>query len=246
MDRIIQSIPFFISLCDVKIVECMKILVVEDDDDIRTLISFNLEKEGHEIKEAKDGKEAIELFDSGTYQAVLLDILIPEVRGTDVLKHIRSVDGGKSTVLMVSALEDDQEIIDALENGADDYITKPFSPRYLIAKLKTIERLKNGSNVMNASSPKGLEMDKVKRKCTYKGKDVKLKETEFEILFLLLSFPEKVFTRKELIGKVRGNDYYVVERSVDVQMTSLRKKIGELGKNIETVWGIGYRWTEKI
>ena len=220
----------------------MKILVVEDDDDIRTLISFNLEKEGHEIKEAKDGKEAIALFDSGTYQAVLIDILIPEVRGTDVLKHIRSVDGGKSTVLMVSALEDDQEIIDALENGADDYITKPFSPRILIARIRAQLRGRNQEDTKADSLEYiGIKLDRTFHEVLIDGKPATLTANEFSILDLFMSSPGRVFSRDAIITALHGDGYPVTDRAVDVSIVNLRKKLGDKAAYIETVRGVGYK-----
>lgn len=223
----------------------MKILVVEDDQDISTLISFHLKSAGHSVFVASDGKKALEGLKKENFDLALLDILLPEVSGIEILKFIRKEKDEKMMVIMLSALEDDSVVISALENGADDYITKPFSPRVLLAKINTIRRLKRDEKEKDiVSSPTGIKMDKKKRKCVLDGKDLKLKETEFDILFILLSYPEKVFSRKELIEKLRGDDYFVVERSVDVQMTGLRKKLGSLERNINTVWGIGYRWTE--
>lgn len=225
----------------------MKILVVEDETDIRTLILFHLKNGGFETESAENGDEALDMLRNNKYDLIILDIMLPGTNGIDILKYIRYESRNKKLpVIITSALTEDVDIITALELGADDYMTKPFSPRVLLAKIKSVlRRVDTTENAnMSATSPSGLELDQKTRTCTLLGARIDLKVTEFDILFTLLSSPEKVFTRKELIESVRGQDYAVTERSIDVQITSIRKKLVHLGQNIQTVWGVGYKWTE--
>ena len=225
----------------------MRILVVEDDKDISTLISFHLRSNGFETDTAMNGREAEEKLSRGGYSLALLDILLPEISGIEVLKYIRSESPSPDMpVIMASALNDETDIIAALELGADDYITKPFSPKILVARIRSVIRRAEHRAVAGAiSTEKGISMDPGTRKCTVTGEPVILTATEFDMLMALIREGGRVLSRTEIIERIKGNDYPVTERSIDVQIASLRKKLGAMGYAIRTVWGIGYRYAEE-
>lgn len=225
----------------------MRVLIVEDDSDIRMLLRFHLRNAGYTFLEAEDGNQALELIRKEDIDLVILDIMLPGIGGIDILKYIRYESQKKKLpVIIASALTEDVDIVTALELGADDYITKPFSPRVLIAKIKSVlRRVDTSEKGPDTISSLGLTMNQLSRTCRIADENIPLKATEFEVLFTLTERPEKVFTRKELIESIKGQDYAVTERSIDVQITSIRKKLGPLGSHIQTVWGIGYKWTEE-
>lgn len=225
----------------------MKILVVEDDYDIRTLLGFHLKNAGYTYLEAENGKVALEMIRKEDIDLVILDLMLPEIGGLDILKYIRYESQKKKLpVIIASALTEDVDIVTALELGADDYITKPFSPRVLIAKVKSVlRRIEKDEKTHDTVSSLGLTLDQKTRTARIEGNPVTLKVTEFDLLFTLVEYPEKVFSRKELIENIKGSEYAVTERSVDVQITGIRKKLGALGSHVHTVWGIGYKWSEE-
>lgn len=225
----------------------MRILVVEDDKDISTLIAFHLKANGFETDIASNGRAAIEKLRTGNYALALLDILIPEVSGIAVLKYIRTESPHPDLpVIIASALTEEAEIIASLELGADDYITKPFSPKILVARVRSVIRRGEHRRIAGAvRTEKGIFMDPGTRKCTVLDVPVVLTATEFDMLLALIREGGRVLTRTEIIEKIKGNDYPVTERSIDVQIAALRKKLGKMGYAIKTVWGIGYRYAEE-
>ena len=225
----------------------MRILVVEDDKDISTLIAFHLKANGFETDIAANGREAVEKISNGGYALALLDILLPELSGIEVLKYIRSESPSPNLpVIVASALSEEAEIIASLELGADDYITKPFSPKILVARIRSvIRRSENRSISGSVQTEKGLFLDPGTRKCRVQDEEIVLTATEFDMLLALIREGGRVLTRAEIIERIKGNDYPVTERSIDVQIASIRKKLGKMGCAIKTVWGIGYRYAEE-
>ncbi len=225
----------------------MRILVVEDDQDISMLITFHLKANGFETDTASNGREAVEKLSQGGYALALLDILIPELSGIEVLKYIRTESPCPSLpVIVASALTEEAEIIASLELGADDYITKPFSPKILVARVRSvIRRAEHRGITGTVRTEKGLFMDPGTRKCIVNDEPVVLTATEFDMLLALIREGGRVLTRTEIIERIKGNDYPVTERSIDVQIASIRKKLGSMGTAIKTVWGIGYRYAEE-
>ena len=225
----------------------MKILVVEDDKDISMLISFHLKANGFETETASNGKEAVEKLAEGGYSLALLDILLPELSGIEVLKYIRMESSAPDLpVIMASALTDESEIIASLELGADDYITKPFSPKILVARVRSvIRRSEHRGRSGTVKTEMGIMLDPGTRKCTVQDEPVVLTATEFDMLLALIREGGRVLTRTEIIERIKGDDYPVTERSIDVQIASIRKKLGKMGYAIKTVWGIGYRYAEE-
>lgn len=227
------------------------ILIVEDEPDIQELIQYHLIKEGYDTLLAGTGKSALELVESHKPDLVLLDLMLPVVNGIDVLKTIRfSWKLTSLPIIIVSARTDETDIITALELGSDNYLPKPFSPKVLVANVKALLRRTNvkldraeeeEQNILLGE----LFVDLQRHEATYQGVQMTLTATEFNLLVLLSSHPGRVFTRNQLISGMRGDDYPVTERSIDVQIASLRKKLGSGGALVKTVWGIGYTYQDK-
>ena len=228
------------------VLDSKNILVVEDDLDIRELISFNLQNEGHQVFEAKDGEAGIDKAREKLPDLILLDLMLPGIQGLDVCRVIKSDQETKETpIIMVTALGQEEDIVKGLETGADDYITKPFSIKVLIARVNAV--LKRSIEVGEDKS-KDILINGINIKT--RSREVRVNEnlindltfSEFQILYLLAGHPGWVFTRYQIIDKIRGDNYPVTDRSVDFQIVGLRKKLGDAGKLIKTVRGVGYRF----
>ena len=223
------------------------ILVVEDDSDIRELISFNLKNEGYQVFEANDGEVGIDKARNNNPDLILLDLMLPGIQGLDVCRIIKSDQETKEIpIIMVTALGQEEDIVKGLETGADDYITKPFSIKVLIARVNAV--LKRSIEVGEDKSKdiliNGINI-KTRSREVWVNKNLinDLTFSEFQILYLLAGHPGWVFTRYQIIDKIRGDNYPVTDRSVDFQIVGLRKKLGDAGKLIKTVRGVGYRFT---
>ena len=222
-----------------------RLLVIEDEADIRELISFNLEMSGFEVAKARDGEEGLEMASAGDYNLILLDLMLPGMDGFQVCSHLKKDrDTFDIPVIMLTARSEDDDIVTGLEMGADDYITKPFSPRVLIARVNAALR-KNRHDTPDEGKKRivlnELVIDSSRHETLVAGNPVNLSATEFSILYFLAENPGWVFSRNQIIDSVKGEDYPVTARSVDVQILGIRKKLGEFGDMVETVRGIGYR-----
>ena len=229
------------------VLDSKNILVVEDDLDIRELISFNLANEGHQVFEANDGEVGIDKARKNNPDLILLDLMLPGIQGLDVCRIIKSDQETKEIpIIMVTALGQEEDIVKGLETGADDYITKPFSIKVLIARVNAV--LKRSIEVGEDKSKdiliNGINI-KTRSREVWVNKNLinDLTFSEFQILYLLAGHPGWVFTRYQIIDKIRGDNYPVTDRSVDFQIVGLRKKLGDAGKLIKTVRGVGYRFT---
>jgi len=226
------------------------ILVVEDDQDIRELISYNLGKEGYTVVPAESGEQALKLIETANPDIIVLDIMLPGMDGIEVLRNLKQGSRHVSIpVIMATAKSEDTDIITGLELGADDYITKPFSPKVLIARIRSLLRRTqpriNEAKAMDEVVQIGpIVLDAGRHEVFLEGKPVDLSATEFAILEFMMRNPGWVFSRNQIIDAVRGKDYPVTERSVDVQILGLRKKLGSAGNRIETVRGVGYRFQD--
>lgn len=224
----------------------LKILIVEDDDDIRELIAFNLEMSGYEVIKCDNGDDALQTARERIPDLILLDIMLPGIDGFEVCRRMKKINSLKDKpVIMLTARTDDEDIITGLETGADDYITKPFRPKILLARVKTALRRKSHTEADESAKVKlnihGISIDHDKYEVLINGKEIHFSVTEFSILEYLAQNPGFVFSRNQIIDTVKGNGYAVTERSVDVQILGIRKKLGDYGRYIETVRGIGYR-----
>ena len=227
------------------------ILVVEDDQDIQQLVSYNLIRAGYNVTCADSGEEGLNLLDREHFDTIILDLMLPGKSGMEVCRIVRQLKDSKSIpIIMLTAKGEEEDIIAGLESGADDYVTKPFSPKVLTARVQAVLRralqeqsVDDGrtSEVINIHS---LTIDPGRHEVLRNGQPVQLTNTEFTILMQLASRPGWVFTRQQIIDQARGYDYLITPRAIDVQIFGLRKKLGSTGRYIETVRGVGYRMKE--
>jgi two-component system phosphate regulon response regulator PhoB len=225
-----------------------RILVVEDEQDILELVRFNLVRENYQVFGADSGEEAMKIVGSEPLDLIVLDLMLPGMDGLEVTRRLKNNPRTQNIfIVMLTAKGSEADIVAGLELGADDYITKPFSPRILLARIKAvIRRSKNGKSEDPAVIQNhDLVIDPGRREVRVGETPVFLTYTEFQILYYLVRRPGWVFTRTQIVDAVRGDDYPVTDRSVDVQIVGLRKKLGTSGKYIETVRGVGYRFKEK-
>ena len=223
------------------------ILVVDDEEDILELIQFNLAREGYQITGAASGEEALKKAGSKSFDLIVLDLMLPGIDGLEVAKSLKNGEKTKQIpIVMLTAKGEEADVVTGLELGADDYITKPFSPRILVARIRAALRRKANQSDDESAVIKihGLKIDPQRRSVTAGEQQIKLTYTEFQVLYILASHPGWVYTRSQIVDMVRGTDYPVTDRSVDVQIVGLRKKLGAYGKRIETVRGVGYRFKE--
>ena len=222
------------------------ILVIEDEPDIREIIEFNLTKFNYNVLLANNGEKGLKQARSDEPDLILLDLMLPGIQGLDVCRIIKSDENLKNTpIIILSALGQEQDIIKGLEAGADDYVNKPFSMDILKARIKTVLRRYDSNNEEDLNKSvffKGIKINPRTRDVTIEGNLVTLTYTEFQILHLLISHPGWVFTRYQIIDKIRGENYPVTDRSIDFQIVGLRKKMLGKGNLIETIRGVGYRF----
>jgi two-component system, OmpR family, alkaline phosphatase synthesis response regulator PhoP len=225
-----------------------KILVVDDEEDILELITFNLFREGYKVFTADNGEKAIKIAKSEIPDMIILDLMLPGIDGLEVARVLKSRDNTKAIpIIMLSAKGDESDIVSGLELGADDYITKPFSPKILIARIRAVLRRKS-DEISSENTPLHVHVfviDPHRREVMVDENPVELTYTEFEVLYFLARRPGWVFTRTQIVDAAKGENYAVTDRSVDVQIVGLRKKLGDAGKFIETVRGVGYRFRER-
>ncbi|WP_319476156.1 response regulator transcription factor [Marispirochaeta aestuarii] len=230
--------------------EKAKILVVEDEQPIFELIRFNLEKDGFQVHGVFRGNEVIKEVARWMPDLLILDLMLPGANGIDICRHLRMQEATRDLpVLMVTARNEDSDVVLGLEIGADDYLTKPFSPRVLVARVRTLLRRRTGSDTGTAAGGKvtihDISIDPRRHLVERDGEVVDLSLTEYQILLFLAGNPGWVYSRNQIISNIKGDDYPVTERSVDVQILNIRKKLKESGAFIETVRGIGYRMREE-
>jgi len=225
--------------------DAVKILIVDDEPDILEFLEYNLLKEGYEVLTASDGEEGIKLAEKEKPQLIILDIMMPRMDGVEVCRRLRNrPEFDKTVVAFLTAREEDYSQIAALDVGGDDYITKPIRPRVFISRVKALlrrsERLKEESPIVDVVEVGNLIIDP-ERVSVQKGEEViELAKKEFELLYLLVSKPGKVFSREEIFNKVWGTDVIVGNRTIDVHIRKLREKIGD--QYIKTIKGIGYKF----
>lgn len=218
------------------------VLVVEDEEAIRTIISLNLQVAGYAVEEAVDGYQALEKVKKVKPDLVLLDWMLPGLDGLDVLRRLKaSPDTINVPVIMLTAKSEESDIVLGLEMGAADYITKPFSNKVLIARVRAMLRRGETPEPEEVIRYAGLTLIPGKRRAVLEDAELTLTAGEFDLLALLCARPGHVYTRAQIVARIKGEDYPVTDRAVDVQVVSLRKKLGVFGERLETVRGVGYR-----
>ncbi len=223
-----------------------KILLVDDEPDIIEFLGYNLKKEGYQVLSASNGKDGLLLAEKETPHLILLDVMMPEMDGIEVCEMIKQIPSLSRTIItFLTARSEDYSQIAGFEAGADDYINKPIKPRLLISRIKALLRRFEIHNNERESESMPLHfgnivIDKEKYKVTKNNTEIFLPRKEFELLALLSSKPEKVFTRDEIYNTVWGEDVIVGDRTIDVHIRKLREKLG--GEHIDTIKGVGYRF----
>lgn len=224
-----------------------RILVVDDEQDIQELVAYNLTKNGYEVIRANTGEEALQLARTESPDLVVLDLMLPGIDGLDCCRVLKNDPFSKHLpVMMLTAKGEDADIVVALNMGADDYVTKPFSPQVLLARIEAVLRRRR----VSAPDPdeeltlKELSIHPARHEVRVDGELVELTAGQFAMLHFLCQRPGWVFSRAQIINALKGKDYSVTDRSVDVQVVALRKRLGRAGRIIETVRGVGYRVKE--
>jgi two-component system phosphate regulon response regulator PhoB len=224
-----------------------KIVIVEDETDIRELLAYNLEQNGYDIIGFGDGKNALKYIENNIPDLILLDLMLPGMHGLDICRKLkRNRNTEDIPVVMVSAKGEESDIISGLELGADDYICKPFSMKILLARVRAALRRKSqpqpSEHTILRAGP--LEINPQLHRVTVDGQPIELTASEFGILRFLAQHPGWVRTREQIIDAIRGTDYAVTERAIDVQIVGLRRKLGNHAALLKTVRGVGYRFQE--
>lgn len=222
-----------------------KILIIEDDPDIREMLSLAFRDEGWQLSMAKTGEEGLEVLNREKIDCIILDIMLPGMDGFKALKKIRSLEVNKNTpVIMASARGEEADIVTGLELGADDYVVKPYSPRIFCARIRVaLRRAEEGDIKKEIFTAGKISVDTVRHVASVNDTQLDLTATEFSLLAHFLSHQDMVFSRNQIITAVHGSDYPATDRSVDVQILSLRRKLGnDSCTQIETLRGVGYRF----
>ena len=224
-----------------------RVLVVDDEKDLLELISYNLNRNGFDVTTAADGHAALAAARKEKPDLIVLDLMLPGIDGTEVTRQLKADSGTANIpVVMLTAKGEETDVVVGLTIGADDYVTKPFSMKILLARLNTVLRRREpiagaNSTLMRAGS---IVIDSAKHEVTADGEAVKLTLTEFKLLAALLAARGRVLTRYQLVDRAMGTDVSVTDRAIDVHVTAIRRKLGESAKLIKTVRGVGYRLDE--
>jgi two-component system alkaline phosphatase synthesis response regulator PhoP len=221
------------------------IVVIEDEEDIRELIRYNLDKEGYRVLAANSGEKGLEVVMNSMPDLIVLDLMLPGIDGLQVCRQLKADPKTKNIpVVMVTARGEEPDVVSGLELGAEDYVSKPFSPKVLVARVKTVLRRSQAGEADPQAilRHEQLLVNPQRREVAIGNERIELTNTEFKLLYFLLRQAGVVFTRDQIVDGVHGDDYPVTDRSVDVQVVGLRKKLLEYGQCIETVRGVGYRF----
>jgi two-component system, OmpR family, alkaline phosphatase synthesis response regulator PhoP len=232
------------------------VLIVEDEEDIRELVSYHLLKEGYQVAGVASGEEALAVVEKQVPDLILLDVMLPGIDGFAVCQRLRaSPKTAEVAVMMLTAKSEEADIVRGLNHGAEDYVTKPFSPRVLMARIRAALRRQVAAVPADDEDEDDGDFDDVitihelvihpgRHEVRVDGEPVALSSTEFRVLYFLASRPGWVFSRQQILDGVHGDNYAITDRAVDVQIVGLRKKLGDAGKYVETVRGVGYRFKE--
>jgi two-component system phosphate regulon response regulator PhoB len=226
-----------------------KIVVIEDEDDILEVIAYNLKREGYEVITSTSGEDGLDKIEKTAPQLVVLDLMLPEIDGLELCRKLKSDPLTRSIpVIMVTAKGEESDLVLGLCVGADDYVTKPFSPKELVARVKALLRrskTRSESDNRERIARGGVVIDPQRHDVQVDGEPISLTATEFRLLHFLASHTGRVFTRDHLLARVIGEDAIVIDRNIDVHVRAIRKKLGSQRELIETIRGVGYRFKDK-
>jgi two-component system phosphate regulon response regulator PhoB len=223
-----------------------RILVVEDEPDLLELVRVNLHQAGYAVDTAADGRQALRALETAPPDLMVLDLMLPDLSGTEICRKVRA-DAGLATlpIIMLTAKAEEVDRVVGLEIGADDYVTKPFSPRELVLRVRAVLRRRPTSAEPGRPLEHGpLRLDPERHRCWVGGSEVPLTAKEFDLLHRLMLRPGRVMTRDQLLDDVWGSDITVTTRTIDTHLKRLREKLGAVGSLVETVRGVGYRFSE--
>lgn len=214
-----------------------RILLVEDDAKTREMVALYLGREGYDVATAEDGVRALEVAREREPHLVVLDLMLPRMDGLAVCRALRDSPAAPG-IIMVTARSTEDDKLTGLDLGADDYVTKPFSPRELMARVRAVLRRAAGEDVLEVA---GIAIDRLRREVRADGAEVPLTPTEYRLLDALATAAGRTFTRQELVERAFGEDYEGLDRTVDAHIMNLRRKLGAAGTSIATVFGVGYK-----
>lgn len=224
------------------------ILLVEDEQDLLELLRYNLAREGYQVETTTSGEQALSMVRAKLPSLILLDLMLPGMDGLEVCRTLKSREHtAQVPIIMLTARGEEADIVRGLELGADDYLPKPFSPRVLLARIRAVLRRNDQDQTANANhviESGDVTIDLERHEVFAAGRTCDLTATEFKLLALLAAKPARVFTRTQIIESIHDGFAAVTDRSVDVQVVSLRRKLGQTGRRVETVRGVGYRFRE--
>jgi two-component system, OmpR family, phosphate regulon response regulator PhoB len=225
-----------------------RILIVEDEKSIRDMVAFGLRRAGYEVREAEDCREARARIVDVRPDLMLVDWMLPDMSGLELTRSLkRAKDTEEIPVIMLTARAEEQDKVGGLEGGADDYITKPFSPRELLARIQAVLRRAAPAGAADTVEVDGLKLDDSSHRVSAGEREIALGPTEYRLLHFFMTHPERVFTRGQLLDRVWGGNTYVEERTVDVHIRRLRKALEpyQLDRLVQTVRGSGYRFSAR-
>lgn len=227
-----------------------KILVIEDEQDILELVKYNLEKEGYHVAAALCAEDAFKVLENESVQVIILDWMLPGLDGLETCRILKQDPKTKNIpIIMLTAKSEESDVVVGLQLGADDYVTKPFSPKVLLARIKAVLRRLASKQISENSKESreiaGLKIDIAKHKVTYQNQPIELTTMEFNILEFLSRHPGRVFNRDQIMDGVWKEGRFIIDRAVDVHIRGLRKKMGKAAEFIETVRGVGYRFKDE-
>lgn len=221
----------------------MRILLIEDEERMRSIISTYLEREGYEVIQAQDGRDGLNKFKANTFSIIILDVMLPELDGWTVLREIRRLS--QVPVIMVTARGEEMDRLFGFELGVDDYMIKPFSPKELVARVKAVsKRYLNNIDAVKKDICAGSNIcvDEAAREVKVLHIKIDLTPKEYDLLIYLMRHPNMVFTREQLLNEIWGYEFFGDLRTVDTHIKNLREKLGEARKCISTIWGVGYKF----
>ena len=224
-----------------------RILIIEDERALTEVLTYNLQREGYETVTAHDGQEGLRKAQTVLPDLILLDLMLPVLNGLEVCRQLKAEDRTRAIpIVMLTARAEETDQVVGFSLGADDYVTKPFSPKVLVQRIRALQRRAEGrTDAGDVVEHLGVRIDRFRHQASVEGKELHLTPTEFRLLECLLRQPGRVFTRPQLMDAAIGEGAVVLERTVDVHVKSLRRKLGGAGEFIETVRGFGYRFREQ-